>query len=80
MNQTQAMTLRGLKPRKTNYQKASNIILGLLAVVVLMASYRFVGIDPMKFIEKGRMLSPTSSVGNSLTSTATMPGSRQIIC
>jgi len=52
MNQIQAITLGSLKPVKGPLQRITQAILILFAAVVLITSYRFVGIDPMAFIEK----------------------------
>ncbi|VVS91477.1 phosphonate ABC transporter, permease protein PhnE [Desulfoluna spongiiphila] len=52
MNETQAITLGSLKPAKPPLKVITQGVLAFLAAVVLITSYRFVGIDPMAFIEK----------------------------
>ncbi len=46
------ITLESLKPVKTTGRKTATFILALITLVILVSSYRFVGMDPFKLIEK----------------------------
>ena len=52
MSGIQAATLENLKPRQTLAQKLARLVFALILALVLVTSYRFVGMDPMAFIEK----------------------------
>lgn len=46
------ITLDSLKPEKSTQEKTAAFIFALLLLVVLVSSYRYVGMDPFKLIEK----------------------------
>ncbi|VFQ44838.1 phosphonate ABC transporter, permease protein PhnE [Desulfoluna butyratoxydans] len=66
MSGTQVITRLSLKPVKTPFQQVTRGLFALVAAVVLISSYRFVGIDPMAFIEK-RENAATYLFGRELT-------------